>query len=305
MSQPASSHVGRFAPSPTGPLHFGSLIAALGSHAAARAAGGRWHLRIDDLDRKRQPPGAVDVILHQLEAHGLTWDGPPLYQSAGAERYAAALERLRAAGSVYPCTCSRREIAATAATGVLGPVYPGWCRRSPNHPRRQAAVRLRLPDTRLALTDAVVGAYAVDSGRAIGDPVLRRRDGLWAYHLATAVDDAALGITDVVRGADLLPASLIQLVLRAQLELPTVRWAHLPIARAASGDKLSKQTGAQPLDSADPLPALLAAWRFLGQAEPAQRPKDVDEFHAWAREHWSLARVPAERSSATKAASKP
>lgn len=305
MSQPASSHVGRFAPSPTGPLHFGSLIAALGSHAAARAAGGRWHLRIDDVDRKRQPPGTVDVILRQLEAHGLTWDDPPLYQSAGAERYAAALERLRAAGSVYPCTCSRREIAAIAAAGVLGPVYPGWCRRGPSHPRRQAAVRLRLPDERLALTDAVVGAYAVDSGRAIGDPVLRRRDGIWAYHLATAVDDAALGITDVVRGADLLPASLIQLALQKSLALPGVRWAHLPLARAASGDKLSKQTGAQSLEDADPVSTLLAAWRFLGQSEPPERPADVTEVHTWAREHWSLARVPAERSSETETAFKP
>lgn len=292
MSAPVA-HVGRFAPSPTGPLHFGSLVAALGSHAAARAAGGRWHLRIDDLDHDRQPPEAVANILRQLESHGLTWDGAPLYQSTATERYASALERLRSVGAIYPCTCSRSEIAAVAATGVLGPVYPGWCRRGATHPRRHAAVRLRLPEGRLALTDAVLGEYGLETGRALGDPVLRRRDGLWAYHLATAVDDAALGITDVVRGADLLPAALIQLVLQARLELPAVHWAHLPVVHAASGDKLSKQTGAQPLDPADPLPALLAAWRFLGQIEPPERPADVAEFHAWARDHWSLARVPA------------
>lgn len=305
MTEPASPHVGRFAPSPTGPLHFGSLVAALGSHAAARAAGGTWRLRIDDLDRDREAPAAAATILRQLEAHGLDWDGPVLYQSSGSERYAAAQDRLRAAGAIYPCTCSRREIAAVAATGPLGPVYPRWCRTGPSHPLRRAAVRLRLPHGRLRLTDAVLGDYGFDADRAIGDPVLRRRDGLWAYHLATTVDDAALGITDVVRGADLLPASLIQLVLQERLELPAVRWAHLPIARAASGDKLSKQTGARALDPADPLPTLLAAWRFLGQSEPPERPADVAEFHAWARQHWSLARVPAEGASGMETAPKP
>lgn len=299
MSETPAAHVGRFAPSPTGPLHFGSLVAALGSHTAARAAGGTWRLRIDDLDRDREAPDAVATILRQLEAHGLGWDGPVLYQSSGSERYAAALERLRATGAVYPCTCSRREITAGAATGALGPVYPGWCRAGPSHPLRQAAMRLRLPNGRVGLIDAVLGGYGLDTGCAIGDPILRRRDGLWAYHLATAVDDAALGVTNVVRGADLLPASLIQLVLQTPLELPPVRWAHLPIARAGDGDKLSKQTGARPLDPADPLPALLAAWRFLGQAEPPERPPNVAEFHVWARDHWSLARVPAERAPAS------
>lgn len=291
-------HVGRFAPSPTGPLHFGSLVAALGSHAAARAAGGRWRLRIDDLDYHRQAPGAVETILRQLEAFGLEWDGPLVFQSAGDERYGAALARLRERGAIYPCTCSRKELADIAAPGPLGAVYPGCCRAGVRHPARQAAMRLRLPPDALTFTDRVHGQVALDPTRDLGDPVLRRRDGLCSYHLATAVDDAALGVSDVVRGADLLAATLIQVHLQHALALPPLHWAHLPIARAASGDKLSKQTGARALDpAADPLPQLLAAWRFLGQTEPPARPATVAEFHAWARQHWSVEAVP--RSGAT------
>lgn len=286
-------HVGRFAPSPTGPLHFGSLVAALGSHVAARAAGGRWLLRIDDIDPPRAQPGAVDTILRQLEAFGLEWDGGAVFQGARGHRYAATLGDLEAAGAVYPCTCTRREINRAGGHGPLGAVYPGTCRAGMAAPARDAAARFRLAEDWLALDDAVQGHCALEASREIGDIVLKRRDGLWAYHLANAVDDAELGITDAIRGADLLPAALVQVALARALGYAPPRWAHLPVARTADGDKLSKQTGAAALGVDDPVPALLAAWRFLGQEPPPGRPGSPAEFHDFARARWTPHRVPA------------
>ncbi|MDX1608832.1 MAG: tRNA glutamyl-Q(34) synthetase GluQRS [Halofilum sp. (in: g-proteobacteria)] len=288
-----SEYVGRFAPSPTGPLHFGSVIAALGSRLEARRAGGRWLLRIDDIDPPRQQPGAIDHILRQLEALGLEWDGPVIYQGERQDAYHEALARLRRDGQVYCCTCSRKALARTAARGPLGPVYPGTCRDRPPAGIDDAALRLRLPPGRIALADRGQGEYALDTAREMGDPVVRRRDGLVAYHLATTIDDAALGVTDVVRGADLLPSALVQQALQAALALPALGWRHLPLAVAADGDKLSKQTGAAPVDPAAPLPALLAAWRFLGQADPPEPPTEVSEFHRFALESWDPDRIPA------------
>lgn len=288
-----AQHVGRFAPSPTGPLHFGSLVAALGSHVAARAAGGRWLLRIDDIDPPREQRGAVDTIRRQLEAHGLEWDGEIVFQGRRGEHYAAALERLHACGVLYRCTCTRRELAAAAAHGPLGTVYPGTCRAGPAAPRRDAALRLRMDAGWVTLDDAVQGHCALDAGADLGDLVVRRRDGLWAYHLATAVDDAELGITDVVRGADLLPAALAQTVLARALGHEPPRWTHLPVATAAGGDKLAKQTGAAPLATDDPVPALVAAWDFLGQPPPPEPPASAGAFLDHAVRHWTPARIPA------------
>jgi len=284
-------HVGRFAPSPTGPLHFGSVVAALGSYTAARAAGGRWYVRIDDIDPPRAAPGAIDTILHQLEALGLEWDGSVLFQSRRHALYRQALERLEQRGLTYACTCTRREIHANARHGPLGPVYPGTCRHRPTRPERDSAVRLRMPAGELALDDGVQGRYALDAS-ALGDVVLRRRDGLWAYHLATAVDDVHLGITHVVRGADLLPAALVQSALHALLEEPLPNWSHLPVVQGPDGAKLSKQTGAAAVDAADPVSMLLRAWRFLGQPAPASRPEDPAGFHRFAAARWSPRRVP-------------
>lgn len=285
--------IGRFAPSPTGPLHFGSLIAALGSWASARAVGGEWHLRIDDLDPDRSSTTMADTIRVQLEAFGLIWDGPVLYQSERTEAYVAALEQLEADGMLYRCTCTRREISAGGRYGPLGAIYAGTCRDGPTHPERDAALRLRFPGGRHEVVDRIQGRWSIDAGQ-IGDVIVRRRNGVTAYHLATTVDDAFLGITDIVRGSDLLPAAVIQNELQRRLGLTAPGWAHLPVMMTPDGtDKLSKQTGAPPVDAArDPVTPLLEAWRFLGQAATPERPATPAEFLAWARSQWDERRVP-------------
>jgi glutamyl-Q tRNA(Asp) synthetase len=289
-----SAHtIGRFAPSPTGPLHFGSLIAALGSWLSARAAGGRWHLRIDDLDPDRSSTAMADTIRMQLEAFSLTWDGAVLYQSERAEAYAAALERLQAEGLLYRCTCTRREIGAGARYGPLGAIYAGTCRGGPRHPERDAALRLRFPPGQHTVADRIQGTWSIDAAR-IGDVIVRRRNGVTAYHLATTVDDAFLGVTDIVRGSDLLPAAVIQNELQRRLGLPAPTWAHLPVMMTPDGtDKLSKQTGAPAVDPAhDPVRPLIDAWIFLGQPAPPEVPATPDEFLDWALTRWDERRVP-------------
>lgn len=288
-----NGYVGRFAPSPTGPLHAGSVIAALGSYLEARRAGGRWLLRIDDIDPPREMPGAVDRILRQLEALGFEWDGPVIHQGERGEIHDEALERLRRQGRVYCCNCSRRSLAKIAPRGPLGPVYPGTCRHRLPPDTPDTALRLRLPEGRLGLTDTIQGEYALDAVTGIGDPVVRRRDGLRSYHLTNAIDDAALGITAVVRGADLLPSALVQVALQQALSLPAPEWCHLPVLVGPDGEKLSKQTGARPVDEARPLPSLRAAWSHLGQQAFAETPASVAEFHALARTNWRPGAIPA------------
>lgn len=288
-----SEYVGRFAPSPTGPLHAGSVIAALGSYLEARRAGGRWLLRIDDIDPPREMPGATDRILRQLEALGFEWDGPVIRQSTRGDIHDEALERLRRQGQVYCCSCSRRGLAKSAHHGPLGPVYPGTCRGRLPPDTPDTALRLRLPAGRLALTDTIQGEYALDTVSEIGDPIVHRRDGLRTYHLTNAVDDAALGVTHVVRGADLLPSALIQVALQQALSLPAPEWCHLPVLVGTDGEKLSKQTGALPIDETRPLPSLLAAWSCLGQQAFPDTPVSAAEFHALARAHWRPEAIPA------------
>ena len=287
-----STHVGRFAPSPTGPLHLGSLVAALGSFLAARAVGGTWRVRIDDIDPPREVPGAADRILRQLDAFGLHWDGAVVRQSERSAHYAAALTTLSERDLVYRCSCTRREIAAVAARGPLGTVYPGTCRQGPRHADVTTAVRFRLAPGTLRIDDTVQGRIELDAEGALGDVILQRRDGLWAYHLATTVDDAELGITHVVRGADLLPAALVQTALQTALTLPALEWAHLPLVHWPNGDKLSKQTAAPALDPDRPLPALRMAWRILGQAPAPASLAHVTEFMAYAQAHWTPADIP-------------
>lgn len=286
--------IGRFAPSPTGPLHFGSLIAALGSWMSARAANGTWRLRIDDLDAARTTPGMADTILLQLEAFGLHWDGPVLYQSTRLDAYAEALRQLEALGATYRCTCTRREIAAIAHYGPLGAIYPGTCRDGPRFPERAAAQRLRLSPGPHTVHDRIQGDWTIAAER-IGDVIVRRRNGGAAYHLATTLDDAWLGITDVVRGSDLLPAAIIQNELQRILGLPEPGWAHLPVMLTPDGgDKLSKQTGAKAVaPTADAIGPLLNAWAFLGQATPPDRPESPEAFLDWGRTRWNEAKVPA------------
>jgi len=284
---------GRFAPTPSGPLHFGSLVAALGSYLDARAHDGVWLLRIEDVDPPRVVAGATDAILRGLDAFGFAWDGPVAYQSGSCAAYQAALDRLDVLGLVYGCHCSRKEIAELARRGVDGPVYPGACRELGwrGDPAREPAWRLRVPETRVEFDDRLLGRVACDIARECGDFVLKRADGVFTYQLAVVVDDAEQGITHVVRGADLLASTPRQILLQRALGYPTPAYLHLPVVLDAAGDKLSKQTLAAPLEDNDPLPALLAAARFLGQA-PALDIGSPAEFWDWAKRNWRPGRLP-------------
>lgn len=284
---------GRFAPSPTGPLHFGSLIAAVGSFLEARTRGGEWLVRIEDLDPPRVVPGAADDILRTLKACGMEWDGPVVSQSSRSAAYHVALHRLREKNLVYPCACSRRDIADSAWAGVEGPVYPGTCRNGIAQGRTARAQRLDTRGAVIRFEDAVQGPVATDLEKECGDFVLYRADGVYAYQLAVVVDDAEQGITDIVRGADLLLSTPRHIYIRQLLELPQARHAHLPIAVNAQGEKLSKQTLATPIDAQKPLPALFASLSFLGQQPPRELAHGtVKELWTWATENWSLERVP-------------
>jgi glutamyl-Q tRNA(Asp) synthetase len=291
----ASPYVGRFAPSPSGPLHFGSLVAALGSWLDARAAGGTWLVRMEDLDRPREQPGAADAILRTLQDCGLTWDGTVLRQSGRDAHYAAALERLRAAGQVYPCGCTRKEI-ADSSTGIArdgAQVYPGTCRHGLAPGRVARAFRVRTSAEPVRFLDRLQGPQAQALEREVGDFVLLRADGLFAYQLAVVVDDAAQGVTDVVRGADLLESTARQIWLQTLLGCATPRYLHLPVAVNAAGEKLSKQTHAAPTGPH----SLPAALDFLGHAPPPElRAAPVRELLAWAVQAWDPARLPRQRA---------
>lgn len=292
---PLAGYRGRFAPSPTGPLHFGSLVAAAGSYLDARAAGGEWLVRIEDIDTPRNVPGAAEGILATLDAFGFEWDGPVLWQSRRTEAYIEALARLRQAGLAYACACSRKEIAAAAIWPAVdgGLVYPGTCRSGVPEGRRARAWRLRVTNAGTGFVDRVQGEVIQHLESDVGDFVLRRADGPFAYQLAVAVDDEFQGVSDIVRGADLLASTPRQIWLQRCLGLATPRYAHLPLARNSAGEKLSKQTRAPALDVGRAALTLAGALRFLGQQLPAEfDAAPLAEIWAWARAHWSLARVP-------------
>lgn len=266
MTAPAFHYRGRFAPSPTGPLHLGSLVAALGSWLMARHAGGEWWIRIEDLDPPREVPGAADAQVRTLSGFGLVSDAPIVRQSERHALYEAALARLLDTGHAFACHCSRADLADTG--GIHRACHSGRHRDTP-------AIRLRVPDdARVDFEDAIQGRYAQDVTREVGDVVLRRADGHWAYQLAVVVDDADQGITDVVRGADLLDSTPRQILLQRALGLPTPRYAHLPLVVDEAGHKLSKSLAALPVDADDPIPALRLAWSALGQ--PASVLRGID-----------------------------
>ena len=288
-----STYCGRFAPSPTGPLHFGSLVAAVASYADARHHAGRWLLRIEDLDTPRSVPGASEDIRATLAACGMHADGEIITQSARSDLYAAALAQLRARGLAYACACSRREIADSALRGIEGPVYPGTCRPgSGDRPAR--AWRINTHGAQIAFDDAVQGRVTQDLERDIGDFVLYRADQIHAYQLAVVVDDAAQGVTDVVRGADLLDSTPRQIYLQQRLDLPTPHYLHVPVAVNAAGEKLSKQTQAAAIDRAQALPALTSALQRLGQQPAAVG--SIAELWAWAIPHWRRENIPRQRA---------
>jgi len=288
----AGHYVGRFAPSPTGPLHFGSLVAAVGSYLEAKAHGGQWLVRMEDLDPPREQPGAADLILKTLETYGFEWDGPVLYQSRRGETYEAALERIKKDGLLYPCACSRKEIADAAMQGIESPIYPGTCRNGLNG-KEPRAWRVRTTMEETAFEDAIQGRQSQVLERDIGDFVLKRADGFYAYQLAVVVDDSEQGITHVVRGADLLDSTPRQIWLQHLLGLPTLAYAHFPIATNTAGEKLSKQTLAAPLDPGNPVPGLWNALAFLGQLpDPQLRHALPQTLWRWAMENWRLMAVP-------------
>jgi glutamyl-Q tRNA(Asp) synthetase len=276
---------GRFAPSPTGPLHAGSAVAALASWLDARARGGRWLVRIEDVDTPRCQQGMGEVILGQLAALGLVPDAPPLWQSSRGAAYQAELDSLLARDLAYPCGCSRREI--NAAQAALGQphgrfaelVYPGTCRAG-LHGKPARAIRLRTvlggQAVQIGWTDRRLGPQQQNLAQAVGDVILHRADGLWAYQLAVVVDDAAQGVTDVVRGEDLADNTARQIHLQRLLGLPTPRHLHTPLVLAADGHKLSKQNGAAALDAQQPLATLAAAAAVLGL--PALQARTVPDW---------------------------
>ena len=284
---------GRFAPSPTGPLHFGSLIAAVGSYLDARSRDGEWLVRIEDVDTTRVVKGAADAILRTLDAYGLQWDGPVIYQSRRTEFYREALAHLDQLGLTYPCTCSRREIAQIADIGPAGMVYPGTCRTGVSHPERAAAIRLRTDDREICFKDRIQGRQSQRLATEAGDFVIRRADELFTYQLVVVVDDGLQNITDIVRGSDLLEVTPRQIYLQRLLGFATPRYAHLPIAVDRRRAKLSKQTQAPPLDDRCPTPALFAALRFLKQEPPAVLARDnLATLWQWALSHWRPQRIP-------------
>lgn len=291
---------GRFAPSPTGPLHFGSLVAAVGSFLAARHAGGQWLVRIEDLDPPREVPGSADQILHTLEAFGLDWDEAVVYQSHRREAYEAAARQLQSSGLAYECTCSRTEIAAAA--GNCDPAleelhYPGWCRQRPLVAGRTRALRFVASNERVSFVDGIQGEISGSVGTECGDFVIRRRDGQFAYQLAVTVDDAAQGITHIVRGADLLTSTLRQILLQRALGVQTPAYAHLPLAVDKSSRKLSKSTGAVALSERNQSAQLWHSLEFLRQEPPiGLRPAPLREILDWGIHHWNPEALPGQRS---------
>jgi glutamyl-Q tRNA(Asp) synthetase len=288
-------YIGRFAPSPTGPLHFGSLVAAVASYCDARKNHGRWLVRMEDLDRPRTVKGAADNILHQLESFGFEWDGPVLYhQSQRDSFYSEAFEILKAKQLIYPCTCTRKEINDSSITfGIEGVIYPGTCLQHPIKSNAAIAWRIKTDAGKISFEDAIQGEISQTLSTDISDFILKRADGLFAYQLAVVVDDAAQGITNIVRGADLLDSTPRQIYLQRQLHYLQPQYAHIPVACNFAGEKLSKQTLAKPITDSNANQLIYAALLFLGQQPPlAIKNATLTEMWRWACSNWQLASIP-------------
>ncbi len=288
----AQPYRGRFAPSPTGLLHAGSLTTAVGSYLQARTQGGEWLLRMEDLDPPREMPGASAAILRTLEALGFVWDGPVVYQSQRLDAYQQALDHLVAQQRAYPCACTRREIALAGQAGLDGVVYPGTCRAGLPAGRTGRAWRLRVPAGLTRVVDGLHGPIEQDVLACVGDYVLKRADGLFAYQLAVVVDDAWQGVNAVVRGADLLDSTTRQIVLQQALGVATPSYVHLPVLVNAAGEKLSKQTLAPAIRPDAAAAELRLALTRLGHPPPADC-GGLAELWAWALAHWQVSRVSA------------
>ncbi len=284
---PDTGYRGRFAPSPTGPLHCGSLIAALGSYLDAKHNNGTWLVRMEDLDSPRTVPGAADTILHTLESIGLHWDETVIYQSHRSAEYDAALHKLNSIGKAYICGCTRKEIADSTLHGIEGQVYPGTCRNGLPEGRQGRAWRALTDSFAISFDDALQGHITQHLENDIGDFVVKRADGLFAYQLAVVVDDAFQRITHVARGADLLSSTPRQIYLQHLLGLSTPTYLHLPVVTNTLGEKLSKQTLAQPINTAFPAALLLNALSFMQQNPPPDLSDyDVTSILDWAAINW-------------------
>ncbi|HTN93380.1 MAG TPA: tRNA glutamyl-Q(34) synthetase GluQRS [Gallionella sp.] len=287
-----SDYRGRFAPSPTGPLHFGSLISAIGSYLDAKHQNGKWLVRIEDIDTSRNLEGAAREILSTLEAYGLHWDEHIVYQSRRTSAYEAAFQQLKDTGTLYPCACSRKEIADSALQRGNELVYPGTCRNGLAQGKVARAWRVRVDDASVSFGDKMQGIISQELATGVGDFVLLRADGLFAYQLAVVVDDAAQGITDVVRGADLLYSTPRQIYLQRLLGLQTPAYMHLPVVVNSQGEKLSKQTLALPVGTGNANSTLFRALEFLRQQPPDElRLGKIGEILAWAIAHWNPDRL--------------
>lgn len=283
--------IGRFAPSPTGPLHFGSLVAAVASYCDAKSQGGQWLLRIEDVDTTRRVEGASDDIIRTLQRYGFEWDGEIVYQSQRSEYYEQALTRLRHLGLAYPCTCSRKEIAdSSTQQGIEGLIYPGTCLQHPIKPNTSIAWRLKTPAKKISFEDKIVGWQQHHIDQDIGDFVIKRADGLFSYQLAVVVDDAMQGITHVVRGADLLQSTTRQIYLQQCLGYSPLVYAHIPLVLNNQGQKLSKQTRATALPPDNVKDTLINALHFLPfLPKPFPTSLSLSDLWRWAIDHWQMA----------------
>ena len=298
---PGERYRGRFAPSPTGPLHFGSLVAAIASYLRAASNDGEWLLRIEDIDPPREEPGAANEIIAALDAHGFRWHGAAVYQSRHTERFGDVVATLLNDELAYACVCSRAEIRRIARRGPAGSIYPGTCRSRNVIPTdvAPAAMRIRTTGARIVFDDLVQGHIECDVEREIGDFVIRRKDGLIAYSLAVVIDDHDENISEIVRGADLLEFTPAQIYLQQLLGLSRPTYCHVPVVTNRDGTKLSKQTGAIAIDPALAPTNLVRGLEFLGQDPPGELAKGgVDDVWAWAREHWSVEKLAAADSHA-------
>jgi len=283
---------GRFAPSPTGPLHLGSLYTALASFLQARSLRGEWLLRIDDVDSLRTIPSAADRILRTLEWHGLHWDGEVVFQSRNLEAYQRALEALESNGLLYPCTCTRQELTALTRQNSDHNAYPGVCRGQSRDLRQPHALRVKAGDITIAFADTMQGEFRQDLAAEVGDFIVRRRDGIHAYHLATVIDDHRAEITEVMRGIDLLESTPRQIHLQRLLKLPTPSYRHIPVVANAQGNKLSKQSGAVPVDDAHPSRTLFTLLNLLNQSPPKElQTGPPDEILQWAIAAWDVGKL--------------
>lgn len=283
-------YIGRFAPSPTGPVHFGTLLAAVGSYLQAKANNGKWLVRMEDVDTTRKVEGTDVDILHTLGAYGFEWDADMVYQSKRTELYQQALDLLRDDGFLFPCLCSRKQLAETGSD-----VYPGTCRERHFPEHGEHAVRVRVENAVIRFDDAIAGRQEQRLSTECGDFVVKRRDGLFAYQIAVVVDDALQGVTEIVRGADLLDSTPRQIYLQRLLRYPTPRYCHLPLVVDDTGNKISKSAGAAKVDITDREATLVHVLDLLGQQPPGDLAKaGLEAIWHWAIDHWDLNKVPGE-----------